>query len=178
MMKYIFSLIGLIFLSYCADAQTLPKDSLTGKFVYTAVISVDDVNQDELLDRATKWVEWKYDIDSSGLKNETGGRISYNGNFATNFSANGYTHEMYVLYTVSINVEDGKYVYEITDLSFKPDLQLSWSTTFESYDSNPTTADGVNKNVKSELFRKTDGEVKKMIGEIKSAMSGSIPTKY
>lgn len=92
------------------------------KVSYSDVIVVDNINRDELLRRAKKWIVDSYKSANDVIQYEDigEGEIIGKGHFETTWQATFmHTYKVNVLHTVKIQAKDGRYRYEITNLKVK-----------------------------------------------------------
>jgi hypothetical protein len=116
-MKKLIAGIALL-ISISIQAQNWPIDKETNKILFTDVIKVDSVSQDELFLRAHEWCAKSYNDSKEviQLNDKNAGKIVGKGAFRVTVKAIGMVYAGgYVKYTFSIAVKEGRFKYEISD---------------------------------------------------------------
>lgn len=113
-----FLLIALpLFVIQLVSAQDFPIDPDTKKISYSEVMTVAGVDKNTLYARAKQWASapgfTKVEDDKEGSRYTATGQIKVH----YNAPMRGYFHDGVVNYKVIIAGKDGKYKYEITDLT-------------------------------------------------------------
>ena len=114
-LKSIVATIALAIVGLQAMAQDLPIDAETQKISFSEVVTVDGVSKDELFKRAAEWSKKYVKV----LDNKADGKYTSKAIIKSKYPApmKGYFHEGELNGTVSIACKEGKYRYEITDLT-------------------------------------------------------------
>lgn len=96
------------------NKDLLPINPATHKVSYTAVIEAPGATKSGLFSNAKKWILTKNSVTNPytvSFENETGGNVTGKGSFMLPGDRQTYT----VLFTINIDVKDGKYRYDFTD---------------------------------------------------------------
>jgi hypothetical protein len=155
------------------ETPNLPIDSITAKIVYSEVIHVDSLTKkQELFSRAREWFAKAYKSSTSVIQMEDkeSGKIVGKALMQVYYKnrQNGYIN-----YTISIQVKDGRYKYEVTDFyhtgqgSSIPDYGLCEKMINSS---DKYFGVSMQKNYNSCLFE-LDKNIKDLISDLKSAMA-------
>jgi len=109
-------LILAIFVSFSAFTQNLPIDSTSNRITYTAVVDMPEATKDQLYIRANEWFARTYNSSQKVLQvqDQEAGKLI--GKALSKSTLKGYDAG-YIKYTISVFVKDGKYKYEVTDLT-------------------------------------------------------------
>jgi len=126
-------LVIILMLPIIAHAQTVPIDSATNKVLYTEVIKVDGVLKDELYTRAREWFAKTFRSAQSVLQmdDKDAGKIIGKGAASSSFKYMIASIDFLLKYTISIAVKDGRYRYEITDISVHDQSSLGYHLTLD-----------------------------------------------
>jgi len=174
----------LIFFVKIGFAQKIDKDSIfpskDGQVIYSEVINVDStLTKDKLYLNAKTWfvTTYKSAKDVIQLDSKEDGQIIGKGIFHEIWKVSGILGVVYdvsVSHTVKITVKDGKYKYEISDLSgeyYSPSDKYS-SGGFQTMVINNTPLSGVRKS--SDKFKEAcNVHIQSIVGGLKKAMSQS-----
>ncbi len=114
-LKLIFTSVALIIAGLQALAQDLPIDAETQKISFNEVVPADGVTKDELYKRAAEWSK-KY---TKVLDNKAEGKFTSKAILKSKYPApmKGYFHDGEINAVISIACKEGKYRYEITDIT-------------------------------------------------------------
>lgn len=106
----------LVFISMSVSAQ-MPIDTVTRKYQYREVVTVNGATKDQLFDKARQWFVSNYKDASEVLQvqDKESGTLVGKGLFIVNFQGGPRK----VFHTVSIDCKDGKYRVTITDFMLK-----------------------------------------------------------
>jgi len=110
-------LIALVFsVAHVLPGQDFPINPETKKIDYTEVMQVAGADKNTLYTRAKAWAApplTKMEDDKEG------GRYTAKGQIKSKYPApmKGYFNEGFINYVVTISAKDGKYKYEITDIT-------------------------------------------------------------
>lgn len=117
----IFNLILLFtLLSFLVNSQefNFPIDSETGEICYTDVVQVDGTNSETLFTRAREWFAYSFKSAQNVIQmedKEAGKLIGKGASSVTIKAMGGEFPGGYIDFTVSIQVKDGRYKYDLTD---------------------------------------------------------------
>jgi len=171
-MKKLF-VVALIFLSISSFAQKIfPEES--GSIIYSGVVTVDSVKKDELYVRAKKWFVDTYNSAKNVLQMEDkeAGIIVGKGLFDIPYSLFIGSSIVSVSHTIKIYTKDGKYKYEVTDISGKHLNESGW----HDIDINNQPPIG-NKTNKIKMLNDTNKKILSIIESLKEAMLKPLSTK-
>lgn len=110
--RFLFSL-GLILFFHTSQAQLIMIDGETGEYKYEDVVTVSGVSQNQLINKASKWLELYYQnndpiqIDSAQIK-----KIGFK---KLHWKFIKKTIPLDIFIDVSIKVKNGKYKYEFSN---------------------------------------------------------------
>lgn len=115
-MKALLILLLTISINLLGQSTEFPVDSVTNKITYSEVVTVSGASKAELFNRI------KINLPTNCKKvteNAAEGKYVVKCEIPMKYPApmQGYNHEGVVNYTVSITTKDGRYKYEITDLT-------------------------------------------------------------
>lgn len=111
-------LIALLSIYGIANAQekiSMPIDSATGKVVYTEIVYVESKTKDELYLNGKEWLAntFKSSKEVIDMDDKEAGQIIGKGLFVVSLNGDwGYIH-----FTVALYFKDGRYKYEIKNIS-------------------------------------------------------------
>lgn len=119
------SLLVLTFVvSTSAQSPVLPVNPETGKITYTAIVKVDSLFTKEILfQRATKWFAQTYKSaqDVIQLQDKETGMLVGKGVIPVYYQSMGVNQQDgYMNYTFTLQVKDGRYRYELTNIYHQP----------------------------------------------------------
>lgn len=114
-MKNLLQILAVI-CSISAFSQ-MPIDTVSNKYQYREVVTVNGVTKDQLFDKARQWFVSNYKDASEVLQvqDKESGTLVGKGLFTVNFQGG----QRKVFHTVSIDCKDGKYRVTITDFMLK-----------------------------------------------------------
>lgn len=125
-MKNLLTLLFIV-LPWVVYAQnaTLPFDSTTGRILFTNIVEVDNSSKDVLYNKARTWFSTHFnsgetvlDMDEKAL-GKLIGKAALPFKFQ-NTTGGGLFTERYILwYTLIVEIKNGRYRYEITNLEIK-----------------------------------------------------------
>ena len=169
--------ITTLFLTSSAFGQketpNLPIDSLTAKIVYSEVIHVDSlVMKQELFSKAREWFAKAYKSSTNVIQMEDkeSGKIVGKALMQVYYKNR---QDGYINYTISIQVKNGRYKYEVTDFYHTgqggsiPDFGLCEKMINSS---DKYFGISMQKNYNSCLYQ-MDKNIKDLISDLKSAMA-------
>lgn len=147
----------LLFLPFTGFAQELPVQD--GKIIYTDVLQVEGSAAADLFARAKRWYvkEYRNANEVIQMEDPERGEIIGKGIFKVVY----FSRQPNIRHTVTIQVKDGRYRYEISNFSYR-DIQGD-AFALENF---PRSWAG-----KRKLQERVDAEVQKLIASIKEAMS-------
>lgn len=114
--------IVILFVQNCNgqyNYHSMPINEETGKVTYTLIKEVPEVSKDELFLRAMTWVNQTYNSGKSVIQfsDKESGKIMGKANVDALGKALGMVYKIgYFSYSFTIQVKDGKYKYEVTDI--------------------------------------------------------------
>lgn len=154
------------------DTPNFPIDSLTAKIVYSDVIHVDTLaKKQELFSKVREWFAKAYKSSTNVIQMEDkeSGKIVGKALMQVYYKnrPNGYIN-----YTLSIQVKDGRYKYEVTDFYHTgqdgmPDFGLCEKMINSS---DKYFGISMQKNYNSCLYQ-LDNNIKGLISDLKSTMA-------
>lgn len=108
-------LFALVLLSIQVMAQDMPVDAETQKITYTEVVTSEGISKDELYKRAAEWSKKYTKIED----NKADGKYVSKAIIKSKYPApmKGYFHDGEIIAKVMIACKEGKYKYEITDIT-------------------------------------------------------------
>lgn len=147
-----------------------------GVVMYTGVVQVDStITKTELFNRAKAWfvTEYKSANDVIQMEDKEAGVIMGKGfaeaDYKANFMAVNYAN---IYHTVKVYVKDGRYKYEITDLTGK----FKAETGFNDIDID-NVIPVYNKPRKEKIITSANAKMLSIIESLKKGMSKPITTK-
>jgi hypothetical protein len=145
-----------------ADLPRPPRDQESGRFLYQEVITVEGVGAAELYSRARAWLATAYRSakDVIQLDDAAAGRLIARGNFGVTY----YMSDAWVRHTLTIEVKDGRFRYNLTDFVFD---NGHWSASLE--EEKKFTGQ------KKKLFTQVIAQAGSTIADLKGAMSKASP---
>lgn len=167
----------IILLGYTLNL--LAQNTLT----YTEVVEIKEVTKDELYNRAKKWFVTTYKSGNQVIQlddKETGaiiGKASMKYQprpFTGSEKINGLIH-----YTISINLKNGRYKYEITDFVHEPSgsqygtITIGLITDENEFPANKTITKSYGNKAWIDIKEQIKIEVTAIITSIKTGMSKS-----
>lgn len=157
-MKKLLQIIAMI--CPLSALSQMPIDTVSKKYQYREVVTVNGATKDQLFDNARQWFVSNYKDASQVLQiqDKESGTLVGKGMFMVNFQ-NGSRK---VLHTVSIDCKDGRYRVTITDFMLKFSSSYS-EKQFELLTKNDFW--GLDK-----LYAATDAKVSQNIKSIASSM--------
>ncbi len=170
--KYLFSFIVVLFCTN-ANAQSTsskyPMNAETKLISYSKVVPADSVDKNELYNRALNWANTNYKNPTDVIreKDAAAGKIVCKHRFKITNPPNkdGFEKDAgLVMYTLTIQVKEGRYKYDLTDINWK---QLSYYAIERWMDEK---AAGYEKEYDYYL-KQTDTTVKKVIADLEKAMT-------
>jgi hypothetical protein len=170
--NYLFSL-AIILTSTIVCAQNssskYPMNNETKLISYSKVVPMDSIDKNELYLRALSWANsnYKNPTDVIREKDPTAGKIVCKHRFKITDPPNkdGFEKDAgLVMYTLTIQVKDGRYKYELSEINWK---QLSYYPIERWMDTN---AAGYDK-VYDYYLKQTDETVKKVLYNLESSMT-------
>jgi hypothetical protein len=170
--NYLF-LLAIVLTSTIVSAQNssskYPMNSETKLISYSKVVPMDSVDKNELYLRALSWANsnYKNPTDVIREKDPSAGKIVCKHRFKITDPPNkdGFEKDAgLVMYTLTIQVKDGRYKYELSQINWK---QLSYYPIERWMDTN---AAGYDK-VYDYYLKQTDETVKKVVYNLESAMT-------
>lgn len=158
----------LIVLAVVLSVNTYAQDSLTQR-QWTSVVKVDSVSKADLYNRARTWFAKTYGSAKSVIQmdDKEAGEIVGKGLVETWMSLGlGVKAHMFVYYTLTVYVKDGKYKYEaqINNEMECPDPKNGWSKDYNWYVERPT------KTSSTSLMTQTTAGVKNVITSLETGM--------
>jgi hypothetical protein len=116
-MKKLFTVLAIL-ISFSAHSQNWPIDKETNKILFTDVIKVDSVTQNELFVKANEWFAKTYNDSKEviQLRDKESGKIVGKGAFRVYAHLMGIHDYGLVRYTIKLMIKEGRYKYEICDL--------------------------------------------------------------
>ena len=116
----------LILTCLFCNGQTIPTDSLTGKFKYEQVIQADSIKQADIYDRAKNWIvrTLKSSDNAVNLDDSNKGSINATGNILLSDQGGGPVKYRSVVVNFKFNVycKDGRYKIIIDNFILNYDL--------------------------------------------------------
>lgn len=139
-------LLSFLLIPFLSGAQELKTDSLTGKYMITAVIPVDSLNKENLFAKAKEWIALTYRNanDVVQLSDKDAGKIICKGGFSTNL----FLKQGWLMYTLILEFKDNRFRYTYTDFAY--------------YSNGSGAMDFESKSLgfKKKLFKETEDDVK------------------
>ncbi|TAH25209.1 MAG: DUF4468 domain-containing protein [Cytophagales bacterium] len=115
-MKITSTLIFLsIFLSFSIFSQELPIDSETQKVTFSEVVPLESVNKEELYKRALEWSKKNTKVEDNKTDAKYISKVAIKSKYPAPMK--GYFHDGEIIAKVTISCKEGKYKYEITDIT-------------------------------------------------------------
>jgi hypothetical protein len=155
----------LLFFPVFAHSQILHEEN--GVIIYTDVIHVDSsITKSELFNRAKAWIAMEYKSANAVIQMEDkdAGILIGKGIFTVQWSTTLVKNLVTkVPHTIKLLFKDGKYKYEITDLSYLDDYGNSINLETE-----PT---GFGKKTKEKFLFAVNDEIMSTINSLENAMS-------
>ena len=114
-LNFVVIALALAIVGFETIAQDLPIDAETQKIAFTEVVTADGVSKEELYKRAAEWSKKYVKV----LDNKAEGKYTSKAIIKSKYPApmKGYFHDGELNGIVSIACKEGKYKYEITDLT-------------------------------------------------------------
>jgi len=179
--KQCYLLSALIFLLISTafgqkETSKLPIDSLTGKIVYSEVMHVDSsATRQELFSKAREWFAKAYKSSKNVIQMEDkeSGKIVGKALMQVYYKNR---QDGYINYTISIQVKDGRYKYEVTDFYHTgQDVSGGSIPDFGLCEKMINTTDkyfgiSMQKNYTSCLYQ-MDNNIKALISDLKFEMA-------
>ncbi len=135
------------------------RDPATGKFTYQEVVTVEGVPAAELYSRARAWGAKAYRSmkEVEQLDDKDAGRTILKGNFETTY----FMNPAWVNHTLTIEVKDGRFRYEMRDFVF-----VVGATRHEPLEGKNAARPG-----RKTILKRTAIFAEEMIGSLKAAMA-------
>src|SRR5690606_4091346 len=162
MIKKIFTLSFVLLIFQLSFSQKQIEDILpseNGNVIYSEVIEVNDINKDELYNRARKWVVLKYQSANNviQLDDKLEGIIIGKGNFDIIY----YSRDPKIRHTIQIETKDGRFKYTISGFVYSDKQGDSFAV--EQF---PKSWSG-----KEKLYRAIDEKVRLIIKDLTQGMN-------
>ncbi|MEO5570032.1 MAG: DUF4468 domain-containing protein [Bacteroidia bacterium] len=172
--KYYFTLIAVSFAGFASaqdNAVKMPVNSETKLISYSKVVQADSVDKNELYMRAFNWAItfYKNPTDVIREKDPAAGKIVCKHRFKITNPPNkdGFEKDAgLVIYTLTIQVKDGRYKYDLSEINWKT---ISYYPIERWMDSK---AAGYEKEYDYYL-KLTDETAKKVLTDLETAMTVS-----
>jgi len=172
----------LILTSLFCNGQTIPTDSLTGRFKYEQVIQAEVIKQADIYDRSKNWIvrSLKSSDNAINLDDSNKGSIIATGNILLNDQSGFLKYTNVVLnFKFSVYCKEGKYKIIVDNFILNYNVHLVGEI-------QPRTTpleegfkkEGVYKGKKQtdKTYIEVDEKIKKMILELKSSVTtGKVP---
>ena len=99
------------------QSDILPIDEKTGQITYSDVVQADDIGKDVLYARAKEWfaLSFKSAQNVIQLDDNENGKLIGKASFGVDITTLAKVNAGYVLFTVEIQVKDGRYKYIFSD---------------------------------------------------------------
>ncbi|MBL0340256.1 MAG: DUF4468 domain-containing protein [Bacteroidetes bacterium] len=184
-MKNIFAIIlcSLIFVSHLAAQKNkqpivipdLPIDTTTGLYSYTKVVEVAGKNKTELYNKAFAWANtyYKNPADVIREKNAEEGKLLIKARYKIYNEADKkgvITAAGDVMYSLTINIKDGKYRYEITKINWQ-------QTSMFPIERWKDTASSSFNSAYPYYLKQTDEKIKEIIAALEKGMKAESKDK-
>ncbi len=173
-MKSLFLISLTLLSSLLSNAQqndstsTIPVDSKTGRITYQEVIK-EEGTKEELFNRCIYWVNTFFEnpVSVTKIRDFETGRIEGRHQFRLTYEEDGYNKDGgMVLYTVRIELKDGRYRYTITDFDLRKATRFPLETWLdkthpaynERWDEYLSQVDQFSKNLAANLKQKMKPE--------------------
>ena len=126
-------LIALLFASTKLLAQDIPVDSVTHKVTYQEVVKVDNTPQAELYNRAKSWFAKSFRSANKVLQmyDKDLGKLIGKGSEPLTYKYALVNMNYTLHYTLAVVVKDGRYRYEITDITVPDDDPAGYHLTLD-----------------------------------------------
>jgi hypothetical protein len=182
MKKLLFLFLAIPFAGF-AQKPSLPIDTPSNSVSFNEVVKVEGVSKDDLYLRAREWFakSFRSSKDVIQMDDKASGKIIGKGGAKGTYSQLLFTGPLYVEYTITIVVKDGRYRYEISDFGYYPPANnYSYRQNREDFNTiyaNPKTYNGKSevKGGYKDVFAKVSSLGADLSSSIKAAMA-SAPT--
>ena len=197
-MKQILKTIVLFFLINKASGQKLPTDSLTGKIIYKEIVRADSLSKSDLHTKINEWFAKNYKSSSDVIQynSKEDGKIIGKGilNIIVIHRYNNIKTpmSMKIAYTISINIKDYRFKYEIENLYVVTDMG---QYPLESYTTDKEKLKTeVQKSIKNEnqlekrvqeqieftqgILNETDKEINEIIHSVKQIINIKVSEEW
>lgn len=144
MKKLIFIVITTICVNANAQSIVLPIDTVTGKITYSYVSTQDSTPQSELHKRAIEWFTLTFKSGKDVIQLNEKDKIIGKG--ALSMVTTGRGESVSVLFTIIIDLKDGKYKYKISNFIVSQS-GATCESSFAQYENNSMAF--VRKNVEN-----------------------------
>ena len=167
----------LILCFYGISAQDKLLDILplqNGLVNYSEVVQVDSISKDELYIRAKRWFVNTYKSANHviQLDDKESGDIMGKGFFKTSWQVTFYAFsDIEVHHTVSIQVKEGRYRYEIASFRIQYDVAASQYASSHRVDSPIETWNQSRKDNSKKVFTKIQAQMEALVASIKTEMA-------
>lgn len=131
-MKKIITVLSLFLcLSVKAQQVVIPIDTTTNSVSYSEVVKVDSASKDILYTRAKQWFAITFTASNYVVQmdDKQSGKIIGKGSEPLVYSYALTKQNYHANYTISITVKDGRYRYEVSDISVPDDNVLGYHLT-------------------------------------------------
>lgn len=140
-------------------------DPNTNKYSFTEVVSISK-SQKELFQNAKSWLVQKNIDKKVNYENEAEGKLIASGVYKKTYNTNNLVSEDVYTYNATISVKEGKYKYDITDISIDDGkMKFTMEALLEQLKSRADLLESGMVELK--------GNIDKIIGSLKSDMKGT-----
>src|SRR5688572_12867023 len=114
-MKKLFILF--LFLPLGLFAQTVPTDSVTGKYTVTETVVVSGVSQKELHDKTLQFLAKFAKVPAASIQDDKEDKIVFKGYKKLNVKTDDLKTTFPLHYVLTVEFQDGSYKYKASDFS-------------------------------------------------------------